>query len=121
MLTRLNRLMALMVLCALMALPGQAQDGEVAGARGANFNVRAHPAAYDNVIGVTGVTQDDVKGTDTGYGSYVDVAAPVDNVPTVAYDANPTQPSMRTPAETRPDNWPHIHATKNLEIFGRHL
>ena len=26
--TQLNRLMALMVLCALMALPGQAQDGE---------------------------------------------------------------------------------------------
>ena len=54
-------------------------------------------------------------------GAYVDVAAPVDNVPTVAYDANPTPPSMRTPAETKPDSWPHIHATKNLEIFGRYL
>ena len=80
----------------------------VAGARGANFDVRAYPAAYDNVLGVTGVTRDDVKGTNTGYGSYVDVAAPVDNVPTVAYDASPTRPSMRTPPETDPPGWPHI-------------
>ena len=48
----------------------------------------AYPAAYDNVIGVTGVLENDRKGRDTGYGAYVDVAAPVDDVPTVAYNAD---------------------------------
>ena len=86
-----------------------------------HLHVVAYSAGCDHVIGVTGVLQNDQKGRDTGYGAYVDVAAPVDNVPTVAYDANPTRPSMRTPAETRPDSWPHIHVTKNLEIFGRYL
>ena len=60
----------------------------VAGARGADYDVRAYPAAYDNVLGVTGVLQNDRKGRDTGYGAYVDVAAPVGNVPTVAYNAD---------------------------------
>ena len=60
----------------------------VGGARGADNNVMVYPAAYDNVLGVTGVLQNDRKGRDTGYGAYVDVAAPVSNVPTVAYNAD---------------------------------
>ncbi len=45
------------------------------------------PAGYNNVIAVTGVTSDDVKGRDAGYGAYIDVSAPVEDVPTVAYNA----------------------------------
>ncbi len=73
-----------------------------------NNNVVGYPAGYDHVIGVTGVLRNDRKGTNAGYGAYVDVAAPVDNVPTVAYDANPTRPSLRTPPQTDPLGWPHI-------------
>lgn len=58
----------------------------VGAAKGANDDSLAYPAAYDNVLGVTGVDVNDVKGTNSGYGTYVDVAAPVDNVPTIAYN-----------------------------------
>lgn len=80
----------------------------VGAARSSNDSVTGYPAGYTNVLGVTGVLPNDRKGRDTGYGAYVDVAAPVDNVPTVAYDANPTPPSMRTNSKPDPLGWPHI-------------
>ena len=60
----------------------------VGAALGKNNDTTGYPAGSDNVIGVTGVTRNDIKGTSSGYGSYVDVAAPVENVPTVRYDAS---------------------------------
>ena len=60
----------------------------VGAALGRNSDDTQYPAGMANVIGVTGVLQNDRKGANTGYGSYVDVSAPVDGVPTVAYNAN---------------------------------
>ena len=74
----------------------------VGAARLANISAIGYPAGYPNVIGVTGVTQDDVKGADTGYGSYVDVAAPVEDVPTVRYDASTGQHEYHLTGGTTP-------------------
>ena len=74
----------------------------VGAARGANISAIGYPAGYPNVIGVTGVTQDDVKGTAAGYGSYVDVAAPVEDVPTVRYDASTGQHEYHLTGGTTP-------------------
>ena len=74
----------------------------VGAALGQNNNTTGYPAGYANVVGVTGVTQDDVKGRDTGYGAYVDVAAPVEGVPTVRYDASTGQREYHVTGGTTP-------------------
>ncbi len=74
----------------------------VGAACGQNSNVICNPAGFQNVVGVTGVTRNDVKGRDSGYGSYIDVAAPVDGVPTVAYNASTNQSIGWTSRGTTP-------------------
>lgn len=63
----------------------------VAAARGESNDTPCYPAAYDKVVAVTGVDRYEVKGAASGYGAYVDLCAPVDGVPTVAYNASTGQ------------------------------
>ena len=49
---------------------------------------------------------------------YVAVAAPVESVPALFYDAKPTPPGRRTLSETRPAGWPPIHATNTSKFSG---
>ena len=58
----------------------------VGAANGQSNATPVYPAASMHVIGVTGLDRDDQKSAQSGYGSYVDVAAPVDEVPTLAYN-----------------------------------
>jgi subtilisin family serine protease len=52
----------------------------VAAAGNSNSGVPVYPAAYPEVIGVASHKEDGVKSTLSNYGSWVDVAAPGDNV-----------------------------------------
>ena len=58
----------------------------VGAALGRSVDSLAYPAAYENTVAVTGVTELEAKGGESGFGTYVDLCAPVDGVPTVAYN-----------------------------------